>query len=141
VDVVRLDHFRGFEAYWEVQPEVRTPSRGAGHRAPGQALLKTMQESFGALPIIAEDLGVITPEVDSLRRAFELPGMRILQFAFGEAAENRFLPHNFETQHRRLHRHARQRHDVGLVSLDVGEGSRSRAPLSGPRWQRRRLGP
>lgn len=96
VDMVRLDHFRGFEAYWEVPAGNPNAIIGRWVKAPGQALLKTLQHTFGELPIIAEDLGVITPEVDALRRSFGLPGMRILQFAFGEHAENRFLPHNYE---------------------------------------------
>lgn len=96
VDMVRLDHFRGFEAYWEVPAGSPNAIKGRWVKAPGNALLQTLKKTFGALPIIAEDLGVITPEVDALRRAFGLPGMRILQFAFGDRAENRFLPHNYE---------------------------------------------
>jgi 4-alpha-glucanotransferase len=96
VDMVRLDHFRGFEAYWEVPADSPTAIEGRWVQAPGRALLDTLKKTFGALPIIAEDLGVITPEVDALRRAFDLPGMRILQFAFGDNFENRYLPHNYE---------------------------------------------
>ncbi len=96
VDVVRLDHFRGFEAYWEIPTGSVNAIKGRWVKAPGYALLETLKKTFGSLPIIAEDLGVITPEVDAMRRRFELPGMRILQFAFGERAENRFLPHNYD---------------------------------------------
>ncbi len=96
MDVVRLDHFRGFEAYWEIPAGSANAIRGRWVPAPGQAMLRTLQESIGRLPIIAEDLGVITPEVEALRRQFELPGMRILQFAFGDTGENRFLPHNYD---------------------------------------------
>ena len=96
VDMVRLDHFRGFEAYWEIPAGSPNAITGRWVKAPGQALLQTLRNTFGGLPIIAEDLGVITPEVDALRRQFELPGMRILQFAFGDNWENRFLPHNFD---------------------------------------------
>jgi 4-alpha-glucanotransferase len=96
VDVVRLDHFRGFEAYWEIPAGSQNAIKGRWVQAPGVALLATLKETFGTLPIIAEDLGVITPEVDAMRRRFDLPGMRILQFAFGDRAENRFLPHNYD---------------------------------------------
>ena len=96
VDVVRLDHFRGFEAYWEIPAGSPNAIGGRWVKAPGLALLDTLKKTFGHLPIIAEDLGVITPEVDAMRRRFDLPGMRILQFAFGDRAENRFLPHNYD---------------------------------------------
>ena len=74
-----------------------------------------MQRELGDLPIIAEDLGEITPDVIELRDRFGLPGMKILQFAFSTDASDKFLPHNFTSQLRRLFRHARQRHDRGLV--------------------------
>jgi 4-alpha-glucanotransferase len=96
VDVVRLDHFRGFYAYWEVPAGSPTAEGGRWVPGPGEELLSTLERELGTLPLIAEDLGVITPEVDSLRKRFGLPGMRILQFAFGGAVEERFLPHNFE---------------------------------------------
>jgi 4-alpha-glucanotransferase len=96
VDVVRLDHFRGFEAYWEIPAGSPNAIKGRWVKAPGRALLQAVRKALGRLPIIAEDLGIITPEVDALRREFELPGMRILQFAWAEGAENRFLPHNFD---------------------------------------------
>ncbi len=97
VDVVRLDHFRGFESYWEVPAGSTTAIGGRWVPAPGKKLLETLQKALGGLPIIAEDLGVITPAVDTLRRSFDLPGMRILQFAFGAQPDNRYLPHNYET--------------------------------------------
>jgi 4-alpha-glucanotransferase len=96
VDVVRLDHFRGFEAYWEIPAGSLNAIKGRWVKAPGTALLETVRRAFGGLPIIAEDLGVITPEVDAMRRQFDLPGMRILQFAFSDDATNRFLPHNYD---------------------------------------------
>jgi 4-alpha-glucanotransferase len=96
VDVVRLDHFRGFEAYWEIPAGSTTAVTGRWVKAPGEAMLHTLRAALGALPIIAEDLGVITPEVDALRHQFGLPGMRILQFAFDNGPANRFLPHNFD---------------------------------------------
>src|SRR5262249_19552810 len=95
-DRVRIDHFRGIEGYWAVPAGDPTAERGQWIRGPGADLLRTLRDNLGELPIIAEDLGVITPEVDALRAAFGLPGMRILQFAFGGAVESRFLPHRFE---------------------------------------------
>ncbi|MBL8794179.1 MAG: 4-alpha-glucanotransferase [Planctomycetia bacterium] len=95
VDVVRIDHFRGFEAYWEVPAGMPTAEHGRWVQAPGHDLFQTLKKEFGQLPVIAEDLGVITPEVEALRDEFGLPGMRILQFAFGGAADNPYLPHNF----------------------------------------------
>jgi 4-alpha-glucanotransferase len=95
VDLVRLDHFRGFEASWEVPAGSPTAETGEWVPGPGADLLTAVQKALGRLPLIAEDLGVITPGVEALRDAFDLPGMRILQFAF-DGSENRFLPHNFE---------------------------------------------
>lgn len=94
-DVIRLDHFRGLEAYWAVPFGDPTAERGVWRKAPGAELLAALRADLGDLPVIAEDLGFITPEVDALRERFALPGMRILQFAFGGAVEPRFLPHRF----------------------------------------------
>jgi 4-alpha-glucanotransferase len=96
VDLIRLDHFRGFEAYWEVPAGRPTAEVGRWVPGPGADLFEALRAALGGLPLIAEDLGVITPGVDALRERFHLPGMRILQFAFGGATENRFLPHNYE---------------------------------------------
>ena len=96
VDTVRLDHFRGFEAYWEVPAHETTAINGRWVPGPGADFFETVRRHFGHLPLIAEDLGLITPPVNALRLQFGLPGMRILQFAFGGATEARFLPHNFE---------------------------------------------
>jgi len=96
VDLVRLDHFRGFEAAWEVPADHPTAEKGRWVKGPGADLFHVLREKLGGLPFIAEDLGVITPEVRDLRLNFELPGMRILQFAFGGAPEKRFLPHQHE---------------------------------------------
>jgi 4-alpha-glucanotransferase len=96
VDVVRLDHFRGFEAYWEIPAEMPTAEVGRWVQVPGVDFLTTVREAFGGLPVIAEDLGLITPEVDALRMKFHLPGMRILHFAFYGDPKDRFLPHNYE---------------------------------------------
>jgi 4-alpha-glucanotransferase len=95
VDLVRLDHFRGFEAYWEVPAGKPTAEIGRWVQAPGAELITTLGKELGGLPLIAEDLGIITPAVDALRERFGLPGMRVLQFAFGGAPEDRFLPHNY----------------------------------------------
>jgi 4-alpha-glucanotransferase len=95
VDLARIDHFRGFEAYWEVPASSPTAETGRWVKGPGARLFEALRREVGGLPLIAEDLGVITPEVDALRRRFGLPGMRILQFAFGGAVETRFLPHNY----------------------------------------------
>jgi 4-alpha-glucanotransferase len=96
VDLVRLDHFRGFEAYWEVPGDETTAVNGRWVKGPGAAFFESLQAAFGELPIVAEDLGVITPEVEALRERFGFPGMAILQFAFGtDAHANDFLPHNF----------------------------------------------
>ena len=93
-DVVRLDHFRGFAACWNVPASATTAANGKWVKAPGQALLAAVQKGLGGLPFIAEDLGVITPDVERLRDGFGLPGMRVLQFGFGGGADNPFLPHN-----------------------------------------------
>ncbi|HJZ57418.1 MAG TPA: 4-alpha-glucanotransferase [Gemmataceae bacterium] len=94
-DLVRLDHFRGLEAFWAVPFGDPTAQRGRWMPGPGAGLLTAVRTALGSVPIIAEDLGFITPEVDALRTSFGLPGMRILQFAFGGAVEGRFLPHRF----------------------------------------------
>lgn len=94
-DIVRVDHFRGFEAYWEIPAREKTAVHGRWVKAPGKALFATVRRHLRDLPIIAEDLGVITPEVTALRDAFELPGMKVLQFAFAGGPDNAFLPHNY----------------------------------------------
>jgi 4-alpha-glucanotransferase len=100
VDIIRVDHFRGFEAYWEIPAGEETAIKGKWVKAPGMELFKAVKRELGYLPILAEDLGVITPEVVALREAFDFPGMKILQFAFDSKeagslnATNAFLPHN-----------------------------------------------
>ncbi len=95
-DLVRLDHFRGFESYWEVTAGEATAMHGRWVKAPGNGLLSTLQDEFGELPIVAENLGVITPPVEELRKKFGLPGMSILQFAFGTDPQGpSFRPHNY----------------------------------------------
>ncbi len=95
VDVVRLDHFRGFAGYWEVPAGEETAINGRWVEGPGVEFLEALAGEFSELPIIAEDLGDITPDVIELRDRFELPGMKILQFAFDSGEENDFLPHRF----------------------------------------------
>lgn len=97
VDLVRLDHFRGFESYWEIPAEAESARTGRWVPAPGVALLESLKAEFGTLPLIAEDLGIITPAVEALRDRFDLPGMRVLQFAFGDDFRNPYLPHNYST--------------------------------------------
>ena len=94
-DQVRIDHFRGFVDYWEVPASESTAINGRWMPGPGAKLFEAFEKAFTDLPIIAEDLGVITQEVAELRDRFALPGMRILQFAFAEDATNLFLPHNY----------------------------------------------
>jgi len=96
VDIVRIDHFRGFAGHWEIPVAELTAIKGRWLPGPGEALFKAIAQALGPLPIIAEDLGVITPDVDALRQKFGFPGMRILQFAFAGDASDRFLPHNYE---------------------------------------------
>ncbi|HSB20236.1 MAG TPA: 4-alpha-glucanotransferase [Anaeromyxobacteraceae bacterium] len=97
VDVVRLDHFRGLEAYWAVPVAAGDATRGEWRPGPGAALLEELAVELGALPFIAENLGVITPEVEALRHRFGLPGMAVLQFAFGKDPQAPgFLPHNYQ---------------------------------------------
>ncbi|MBZ0256331.1 4-alpha-glucanotransferase [bacterium] len=96
VDVIRLDHFRGFEAYWQVPAGEETAINGEWIDGPGASLFDhLLHELGGELPIIAENLGVITDEVENLRKKYHLPGMAILQFAFGYDAECGDLPHNY----------------------------------------------
>jgi len=100
-DIVRIDHFRGFQACWEVPGGDTTAENGSWVEAPGQELFDAARERLGQLPIIAEDLGVITPEVDELRIRNGFPGMKVLQFAFepgpdsGLRADHQYLPHNY----------------------------------------------
>ncbi len=91
-DIIRVDHFRGFEAYWEVPAGAQTAAQGRWVPGPGRALFERVQAELGRLPIIAEDLGVITPGVAALRDALGFPGMAVLQFAFGGDPENPYLP-------------------------------------------------
>ena len=95
VDILRIDHFRGFAASWEIPGGDKTAARGSWVEAPGRKLFTAIRDELGELPIIAEDLGVITPDVVALRDEFGFPGMRIPQFAFGGDTNNVDLPHNY----------------------------------------------
>jgi 4-alpha-glucanotransferase len=96
VDIIRLDHFRGFEKYWEVPATDDTTVNGRWVSGPGPKLFEAVQKDLGMLPIIAEDLGMITPEVHALREQFGFPGMRVLQFSFGsDPKANDYRPYNF----------------------------------------------
>jgi len=95
VDIIRIDHFRGFEAYWKIPGGSKTAEPGKWVKAPGKELFGTVKKYLGDLPILAEDLGVITKEVEEIRDEFNFPGMKVLQFAFGTDMEKKFLPHNF----------------------------------------------
>ncbi len=95
VDLVRVDHFRGFAAYWEIPADEPTAVKGRWVEGPGADLFETLRAALGGLPVVAEDLGVITPDVEELRDAFGLPGMKVLQFAFAGGADDPYLPHNY----------------------------------------------
>ena len=94
-DILRIDHFRGFEAAWEIPAHEETAINGTWVEAPGHALLTVINNTLGDVPLVAEDLGIITPEVEALRDEFQLPGMKILQFAFGGGPDNPYLPSNY----------------------------------------------
>ena len=95
-DIIRIDHFRGLEAYWQIKASEETAVQGKWVKAPGEALFKSLIKNLGELPLVAEDLGVITPKVTALRKKFNLPGMKILQFAFVDDYNNAYLPHQHE---------------------------------------------
>ena len=96
VDIIRLDHFRGFEKYWAVPASDTTAINGTWVQGPGIELFHTIQKAIGDIPVITEDLGMITPEVKILRDELGFPGMKVLQFAFGdESSTNEYKPHNY----------------------------------------------
>jgi 4-alpha-glucanotransferase len=94
-DIIRLDHFRGFEAFWSIAADEETAVNGQWIKAPGHELFTRLKEVFGDLPFVAEDLGVITKEVDELREHYGMPGMRILQFGFSDRGSHLYLPHRY----------------------------------------------
>ncbi|MGZ8227228.1 MAG: 4-alpha-glucanotransferase [Methylococcaceae bacterium] len=95
-DILRIDHFRGLEAAWEIPADQATAQLGQWVKAPGKELLAAIKSKFPSIALVAEDLGIITPEVEALRDEFDLPGMKILQFAFGSGADNPYLPDNYD---------------------------------------------
>ncbi|MFP4229017.1 MAG: 4-alpha-glucanotransferase [Salinivenus sp.] len=95
-DLVRLDHFRGFDAYWEIPSDEETAVNGTWVEGPGADFFHTLEAALGELPVVAENLGIITDSVEALREQFGLPGMKVLQFAFNTDPSNDFLPHNYE---------------------------------------------
>ena len=95
-NLVRIDHFRGLESFWAVSKGAQTAREGEWKQAYGQEMLAILHQRFGRLPVIAEDLGIITPEVENLRDEFNLPGMKVLQFAYMSDETNVHLPHNFK---------------------------------------------
>jgi 4-alpha-glucanotransferase len=95
-DILRIDHFRGFEAYWEIPAREKTARIGRWVKCPGEDLFRTVKQKLGTLPIIAEDLGVVTPGVVAMREKFNFPGMKVLQFAFSTDPNDIFLPHNYD---------------------------------------------
>ena len=134
VDIARIDHFRGFAACWEIPGGDTTAERGRWVEAPGRELFDAIRNALGELPIIAEDLGVITPDVEKLRDDFGFPGMRVLQFAFSSDPKNIDLPHNY----RRNVAAYTGTHDndttVGWFNSVAGEGStRSAKQIEGER--------
>lgn len=96
MDMVKIDHFRGFEAFWEIPAEEQTAIKGKWVKGPGTAFFTTIKAKLKKLPIIAEDLGFITPAVEKMRADLGFPGMRVLQFAFESDEKNPYLPHNYE---------------------------------------------
>ena len=114
-DIVRLDHFRGFEAYWSIPAEEETAMNGEWVKAPGLELFHALEAALGPLPLVAEDLGVITPEVDALRLELGMPGMKVMQFGFDGKGAHIAPASPLRAGHRGLHRHPRQRHHAGMV--------------------------
>jgi 4-alpha-glucanotransferase len=94
-DIVRLDHFRGFEAYWAIPAEEETAVNGEWVKAPGLKLFKALEAALGPLPLVAEDLGLITPEVEALRLELHMPGMKVIQFGFSDKGAHIHLPHRY----------------------------------------------
>lgn len=96
MDMVRIDHFRGFESFWQIPAAEETAVNGLWVQGPGKNFFDEMKKELGVLPIIAEDLGIITPAVEKLRDSLGFPGMKVLQFAFDADETNLYLPHNYQ---------------------------------------------
>jgi 4-alpha-glucanotransferase len=130
-DTIRIDHFRGFEAYWEVPAEAETAKEGQWVKGPGDKPFEAVRGALGDLPFVAEDLGEITPEVDALRSRLNLPGMKVLQFAFS-SPDNPHLPHNFPDANTVVY--------TGTHDNDTTTGWWNSAPKEEKRIARRYLG-
>ena len=134
VDLVRLDHFRGFESYWAVPAGETTAINGAWEVGPGVALFKAIKQALGALPIIAEDLGLITPAVNKLRDDCRFPGMCILQFAFGaDAQADEFKPYNYQPNSVVYTGTHDNDTAVGWFTAGVGDSTRTQAEVAAER--------
>jgi 4-alpha-glucanotransferase len=127
-DAIRVDHFRGFDAYWEVKADAKTAEHGRWVKGPGKKLFQTIREQLGDVPIIAEDLGVITPTVVELRDSFGFPGMKILQFGLSGDPTNSFLPHNYDTSNCVVY--------TGTHDNDTTKGWYAQAPAIEQHWAR-----
>jgi 4-alpha-glucanotransferase len=125
-DLVRLDHFRGFEAFWEVAGDAPTAVHGRWVHGPGAALFEALTAALGPLPIVAENLGLITPEVEALREQFGYPGMAILQFAF-DGQDSNFIPHRY-TRELVVYTGTHDNDTTMGWWLSTGEGDSTRAP-------------
>ncbi|HZY64460.1 MAG TPA: 4-alpha-glucanotransferase [Rubrobacteraceae bacterium] len=130
-DAVRVDHFRGFEAYWEIPAGEETARNGRWVKGPGEKVFRAFEKALGELPIIAEDLGEITPEVEALRDELGLPGMKVLQFAFS-GPDNAFLPHDYADDNWVVY--------TGTHDNDTTAGWWASADLEGRNFARRYLG-
>jgi 4-alpha-glucanotransferase len=97
-DLLRIDHFRGLDSYWEIPAEAPSAVEGRWLDGPGTELFEALEASLGPLPLVAEDLGDLRPSVHALRERLGIPGMRVLQFAFDDDSDNVHLPHNHEPQ-------------------------------------------
>ena len=123
-DYIRLDHFRGFEQFWEIPASEPTAVHGRWVDGPKDELFNKLREALGGLPFFAEDLGYITPEVHALRERHQIPGIAVLQFGFGDPGRARLPAAPSHAGPRGLHRHPRQRHHSGLVEVR-GIGTRT----------------
>jgi 4-alpha-glucanotransferase len=136
VDTARIDHFRGFESYWSIPAENETAVDGEWLPGPGKAFFDKIFARLGKLEIVAEDLGIITPEVGQLRDDLGFPGMRVLQFAFDGNPDNSFLPHNFDTPHCVVYTGTHD-NDTTLgwfLSGQLSDEQRQRAKRQANRW-------
>jgi len=129
-DLVRIDHFRGFEAYFEIPAGEKTAVNGTWIKGPGMELFEALEKEFGELPIVAENLGNITPEVEAIRHRFGFPGMAILQFAFGTDPQGpSFRPHNYEPNQVAYTGGHDNDTTVGWWTSGVGNSTRNEAEL------------